>query len=377
MNTVVIAPEVLAFVASVRAQLADLEPEELLEITDGLEADLTDLVAEQGTGALGDPVAYAAELRQAAGLAPQVRRPRGRVALLALLDRGFAEVTSRKDAALAGLPGDASGLLASLQPIWWAVRGYVAVQSALLWSGGWALTPVPDDSIDGGLITLAVMLVSVQLGRKRLPVLRDWAGNALFRIAVIALNVVAAVMIPVVANGFEHRDAQTFESGYSRGINESGASYVSDESGAQAGLYADGRWVSNIFPYDAAGHPLVGVQLYDQSGKAIETLAANECVYDADQMPIDSTRVFYPWSDGAAQKKNVFPVPSRVEGPEVVDPDPMAFTGENRPSVSGFPFASVPKISLPGLLTSSAKTPAKAFVPGPRTGPINPIDYGC
>ena len=58
-NTV--APEVQEFLDAVRTQLADLEPDEQRDITEGLEADLTDLVAERGRGALGDPVAYALE----------------------------------------------------------------------------------------------------------------------------------------------------------------------------------------------------------------------------------------------------------------------------------------------------------------------------
>ena len=69
--SVVVAPEVAQFVAAVRAELADLDPEVVEELTGGLEADLTDsLEAAPGNG-FGDPAAYAAELRSAAGLPPR------------------------------------------------------------------------------------------------------------------------------------------------------------------------------------------------------------------------------------------------------------------------------------------------------------------
>lgn len=69
-----VRPDVAAFVARVRELLADLPEEERLELTEGLEADLSDQVAEQGGGVLGDPEAYARELRTAAGLEPVARR---------------------------------------------------------------------------------------------------------------------------------------------------------------------------------------------------------------------------------------------------------------------------------------------------------------
>jgi len=63
MTSTTITPEVQDFLAAVRVELEDLDADEQREILDGLEADLTDLVAEHGRGALGDPVLYARELR--------------------------------------------------------------------------------------------------------------------------------------------------------------------------------------------------------------------------------------------------------------------------------------------------------------------------
>ena len=73
-----VQPEVAEFMGQVRAHLLDLEPEELQDLTEGLGADLSDLVAERGRGALGDPADYARELRSAAGLEPVMRKKRVR-----------------------------------------------------------------------------------------------------------------------------------------------------------------------------------------------------------------------------------------------------------------------------------------------------------
>ena len=58
------------FAAKVREALSDLPPDELDELTDGLEADLAERAEESGLE-LGDPSAYAEELRAAAGYPPR------------------------------------------------------------------------------------------------------------------------------------------------------------------------------------------------------------------------------------------------------------------------------------------------------------------
>jgi len=72
------------YLAGVRAELADLPPNELTEMLDDVGAHLSDLAAELGpdadlTARLGTPAAYAAELRAAAGYpaAPVSRAPAG------------------------------------------------------------------------------------------------------------------------------------------------------------------------------------------------------------------------------------------------------------------------------------------------------------
>ncbi len=67
--------DVRASVWAVRAWLADLPADEVEDLTAGMEADLAERAAESGGGTLGallgEPEAYAAELRSAAGLPPR------------------------------------------------------------------------------------------------------------------------------------------------------------------------------------------------------------------------------------------------------------------------------------------------------------------
>jgi hypothetical protein len=377
-STTATAPEVVEFLDAVRVRLADLDPEDQRDILDGLEADLTDLVAERGGQALGDPDAYARELRTAAGLEPGTaggpaswRSVGG--AVISLLDAS----RHRFDLLVAKLPGDQAAVLTWLRPVWWVLRGWAAVQMLDMVHGRTARANLIPDLGGLGWVLCAVAIgASVAIGRGVV-----WPGGsqrgAAGRVVVLALNLCAVVVAPVAASqvtdSFNGRYDRGTAVGYERGYRDAQA----QGGGPKAGLYADGRWVSNIYPYDAAGKPLVGIQLFDQTGKPVDVVSATECVYDANNQPIARVRQYFPWTDGAAQKHNVFPVPSLVTSEEAPNPDPTAFTGTNRPKVRGYPFARVPRISLPGLLTSITRTPAKALVPGPRTGPITQRDVGC
>jgi len=75
MTTTLDYEQVTAFAKAVRRELTDLGPDTLDDLTDGLEADLADKLADGEP--LGDPAAYAAELRAAAGVEPRGRKRRG------------------------------------------------------------------------------------------------------------------------------------------------------------------------------------------------------------------------------------------------------------------------------------------------------------
>jgi hypothetical protein len=380
MNTVVIAPEVQAFLTKVRAQLADLDPEEQREILDGLEADLIDLVAERGGGALGDPVSYARELRGAAGFSPEMGKVRQRWDLSHQVHAFFDEVRALWDRLVGRMPGDAAGLLAAVQPVWWVLRGWIAVEMAAMWFGDWSLSVVPGGGVLGaGAVILGVAL-SIQLGRGRL-----WPGERVRRLAglralLVGLNLFALARVPVVLGGLDHPSGNDFTRGYRSGVETGYANGMVEGrrlGSDKAGLYLNGTWVSNIYPYDAQGRPLVGVQLFNQVGKPINVVTQPEypddaCTPDDQGDCTDATgtvdangnallRVFYPWTNGAAQLLNVFPIPSRVQDGK--DPSPTAFTDKVRPEIGPYPHASVPDVSLPGIRTGRqpvAVTPAPA-----------------
>ncbi|MGO4258882.1 hypothetical protein [Marmoricola sp. RAF53] len=367
MNTTVIVPEVQAFVAAVRGHLADLDADEQREILDGLEADLGELVAEQGPGALGDPAAYAAELRSAAGLvadaAPAGRKRSVRAATTAFLDACHA----RYDALVGRLPGDAGPVLAWLRPLWWVVRAWVAVElvPVLLGNGGTRFQVVPNLRGLGWLLLLAAVAGSVGVG-----VGRVWPGGKrglLARLLLLALNLVAVAGAVAVLDG-ANNDGR-YWAGYDRGYQQAQAETPGvTETGEKAGIYSNGKWVSNVFPYDAQGHPLAGVQLFDQTGKPLNVITQPE--YGSPELADDGSvvagsaqvdpvtgeelpRIFYPWTNGAAQLYNVFPLPSRVQHGEALSP--TAFSEADKPAVGPFPLASVPAASLPGIATGVQK----------------------
>jgi len=364
MNTTTIAPEVQDFLDAVRAELADLDPDEQRDITEGLEADLTDLVAERGRGALGDPVAYARELRAAAGLEPEPARMRARLGLPARVHALLDESHRWWDRVVGKVPGDLPDLLAALRPVWWVLRGWVAVEMAAMWLGDWSLTIVPGGGLGGVLAVLLGVAVSFQLGLGRLWPDNGWRRIALLRVALVALNCYAVAMIPTVLNGLDHGRYDAHERAYHSGFS-SGFRSAAQQAPVtrKAGLYADGIWVSQIYPYDAKGRPLVGVQLFNQVGQPIKVVpqeeypqeqcsdATGECAYPAgtlmDQNGKPLPRVYYPWTNGTTQLLNVFPIPSRVQ--QGAQPSPTAFAEKTPPSVGPFPLASVPKVSLPGI----------------------------
>lgn len=364
-----IAPEVRLFLARVRHELADLDPEEVAEMTDGLEADLAELVADRGPGALGSAAEYAGELRAAAGLAPATARSaRPRRSAAERVGGWLDWCHERFDTLVQRIPGDARPVVEWARPLWWVARAWLAVWVAagVLGAGTWS-APF--------LALLAVAVVgSVLMGAGRV-----WPGGRrglLARLVLLGLNGFAVCLVPFAVSHLQHESDNRYWDGYSDAQADSlptvdGAGYGIDE---QAGLYSSGRWVTNVFPYDASGKPLVGVQLFDQNGDPINVVAAPECpdgaggwtVVTVDPMCWDPMtgeqgadgRVPYPWTNGAAQLENVFPLPIRMQAE--LQPSATAFAEPDPPTMGQFPLASVPPVSLPGITPSVVQPPDTA-----------------
>lgn len=161
-----------AFAAAVRAELSDLPKREIEELTDGLEADLSERLSEEGESFdPGSAPAYAAELREAAGVSPKPEKKRffsSRI-LLANLEGWFRRSsfgTSLFEFAV------------SLRPVWWVLRAGIAYLIAYVLGLGYTIWLLP-----------VFILVSVQWGRKK------WLKGKFFTALLLPLNLLAVILI--------------------------------------------------------------------------------------------------------------------------------------------------------------------------------------
>jgi hypothetical protein len=333
-ETIRLTPEVDAFVAAVRARFGDLPADEREDLLDGLEADMADLVAERGAEALGDPDAYAAELRAAAGLPPggAGRRQWSTKTPAAVLD-GAGEQWGRL---LDTVPGDIGAAVRAARPAWWVLRAWVAVMWLNYTFARYAAEPdvawLPTPSWGLGLLLLAgASIVSIQIGRGVI-----WPGKPglVPRLVLIALNVFALLVT------FDTFQQVRYEI-EGRIYNEQ--AQFSKQVQSQ-GLSFNGVPLSNIYPYDAAGNPLIGVQLVDDEGRRLKV--------DPDSIEYYGTgrRVVSPWLNGRTPLLSVFPLPERAR-----DLSTWEVVGE--PALQAPPFAVLPPVTLDGVTPTETVPP--------------------
>ncbi|WP_295788575.1 hypothetical protein [uncultured Microbacterium sp.] len=275
MITTTVHDDIAAFAAAVRSHLDDLPTDEVDDLLDGLEADLSDQAAEAADDfTLPDAATYAAELRAAAGL-PERGTParRTRASIVQQVRAGWRETGAAVQSNPVG--GWILDLLSSLRPVWWILRGVCWYLLAFL--AVWMVVP----SIGyGGLVTavlvlngsavawgflLSAVLLSIQWGRGRwlpakwLPGLRTVASIAV----VVTLPLLIGVFSNAVASYFV-RDTTAYET------------YT-------PGLSVDGQRVRNIFAFDADGNAIPLVQLFDQDGNPLTTVGR-----DPGSVPFDT-----------------------------------------------------------------------------------------
>jgi hypothetical protein len=339
-------PEVAAFVEKVRDRLSDLGDEEREELVGGLEADIDELVSDGGSVAeLGDPRAYADELRAAAGLERRQTEAgtvgsgflRGHGARRRLGERVDAVLDGarRRWAELVGVPALRGpwDLLVTLRPVWWVLRAWVAVQLlALFTQGGSMPTPVPTigGPVMGSLIWLVAIVVSVQIGRNQVWPGSGAARRTLARVVLLGLNTFAVLMTSLVLSQFPA--AGTWESPHYGGYSE-----------PEPGLMNQDQWVRNVYPYDAEGNPLTGVQLFDENGNPLVVATWMSEDLDGD----GRASIVYPWLNGEKELFNVFPLPEREQPAWRVERFPNAWTSANPPALPTSPLAVVPPAVLP------------------------------
>lgn len=268
--------DVADFAARVRAELADLAPDQVDDLTDGLEADLAEAWADRltrscdgatrsdgpsgtandATALFGPPAAYAAELRAAAGLDPRVvrRRPglRGRVG--ALVTAPWRGAVSRAQRLLARLRSTrwwppVEDLLVALRPMWWVLRGWIVAHLLLQVSGIERNGPwwVPETFV-GWVVLVAAVVASAQWGRGW------WQVGGRWHRVLVVLNAVAVVAGVVFVSWLPGRETE----------------YVDVEMGPlQDGVVVGGEYAENLFVYDAQGEPVAGAQVFDQAGRPV------------------------------------------------------------------------------------------------------------
>jgi hypothetical protein len=313
--------DVRAYVQAVRAWLGDLPPDEVEDLTAGMEADLAERAAESGGplgGLLGEPEAYAAELRSAAGLPPRVD--------VVVPDAVRAEPWTGRLAREAHEVVARHPWLRELRPTWWLARGAVA---------GWVVAEV----LGTGRVVLLPLLgaaLSMWLGlvlRRREPL-----GTGP-RVALGAGNALAVVLLlPMLA------------------FYTAGSGDFTDVSGPAlppAGISADGGQITNVFAYDAAGRRLTDVRLYDQYG---HPLAVSP---DAVPMP--------GGPDGQGPDPASWPPDPRVMS---VFPLRLSATGDPWTSTEGEWAPPVVIAPLAATATSSA-TPSPSASGSPSAGPAS------
>lgn len=346
--------EVSTFVDQVRARLSDLSDEEREELVGGLAADIAELVADGGSVTeLGDPRAYADELRAAAGIErlPEtagasgrgflgVRRRAGRPVgepLGAMLD-----AVRDRWLALVGTPG-LSGVwevLTSVRPVWWVVRAWVAVEllDYAIGNGRYGLDLIPTTGtpLIALLLLIGAVVTSVQIGRGRLWPGTTRGADAWPRLLLVGLNAFAVLALAFVVPQLPTQEDVNLalDRGYRGGMG-------GDVGG---GLVYQGEAVQNVFPYDAQGQPLSGVQLFDQNGRPLRLDRTSEFL-GWDDHAGDRWSVNYPWMNGGQQLFNVVPLPTREQ--QRSGRPASAWLSENPPALPTPPLAVVPPASLP------------------------------
>ncbi|MFG2053558.1 HAAS signaling domain-containing protein [Micromonospora sp. NPDC048930] len=320
--------EIADYVDRVRAALADLPPAVRDELTEDLPEHLAEVAAEtDGTlvDRLGEPEAYAAELRAAAGAEGRA----GRSSLDRRLTAARARVGTQLrtlDTQLGPLLGHASvsEFLRPLRPAWWLLRGWLAALLVCVVLGEPSgLLPRLDGSVLAGLFLLAgTVLASVWLGRRSAG-FRGWPRR-LLRLGTAALLLFSFAML---VNVDQHASSDQFGSYHEVSV---GSPYDS---------------VQDVFVYDEQGRLVRNARLFDQNGVPIR-LGWPTCA-DANGV-VPPPRYVYPYCPEQA--------PFAPPAPSAVPPAPTGSASPATPAPTG---SATPSPGSPaGTPAPTAPTPA-------------------
>lgn len=343
------AADVARYAEQVREALADLGPDQVDDLTDGLEANLADALADDGrarrgglVGEFGRPEIYATELRAAAGLAPAAEQQDG------TLRTALAAPGRAVRAAFAHLRGTrwfppVEDLLVALRPAWWVLRGWTVAYLVLQVTNvePYAVFWLPS-TFAGWAVLVAAVVASAQWGRGRWRTGPRWERLLRFGSAVTA--VVAVVLLLWVPSAQRQEVASLQATVDARPVD---------------GVVVGGERATNLFVYDADGEPVDGAQVVDQHGRPVTTEPQNGDVWAREQYwpdgadePLFHTGALGP--DGAL-RWNVFPLRSAPDA--AFDYDRYWETDELRLRQDAdellvqprWPFATAQPVTVPGV----------------------------
>ena len=363
----VLATHARGYAQAVRVYLLDLDADVVEELTDGLEANLADSLADAGrpfttaggsddvpldlVAAFGSPAAYAAELRAAAGISPATAA-RPRPGLRAALGARRASVRERWSALWRPVTStDRWAALRTLgrelRPAWWVLRGWVVGALLVAWFGTHTGPPslVPM-RVGDALIMAGTALVSVQWARGR------WLPGRWRHRLTLATSVLAVLAVPAVANathdqsvfGTQGSTTEVADGSYAdAGVvayDEYGFEYDGDD-----GVVVEGRQVANLFVYDAQGKPLRDVQVFDDRGRPVRTVPEGAEGTSWAVPDVDGAWSFRPATSGDGRERwNVYPLQAvpeaEMEWPE--DGDVAQPQVGTQPDDMPWPFLQAP-----------------------------------
>jgi hypothetical protein len=384
MTSAILLDHVSAYASAVRAHLADLSPEQVEDLTDGLEADLAEALEDRegpvvtgeipigrAAAAAGIPAppgaapgasmidltrrfgpadAYAAELRAAAGLAPGAAAPRGPRQVLGARLAGVTEVATRlRRIAVPAIKRAAGSRLWSwvlaLRPLWWLVRGWLWFVIVLGIRG-----TVFGSALDFGLFRfiprspitwatlIGLLLLSVAVGRGL------GSGHRWARIAVATTSAVAILTLPWSATELKLRIDERLAFAPVIQYVEVPAAGQGDVPAIEDGVYVDGMMVSNLFVYDAAGNPLEGVQIYDDRGRQVRTMQTGWA--DWELPGVAETWRFIAAQDGDGRNRwNVYPLMGAPSSSWDTEAGSTLLEGEDL-RLPPLPFAKAPAVAF-------------------------------
>ncbi|MEU8296720.1 hypothetical protein AB0C04_05465 [Micromonospora sp. NPDC048909] len=331
--------EIADYVGRVRAALADLPPAVRDELTEDLPEHLAEVAAEADgslVDRLGQPEAYAVELRVAAGAQSVAgRNVERRVAAALLRARGRLHAVDTRLGPPFGYP-TASEFLRLLRPAWWVLRGYLAAMlvTAVTTGGTFGLLPRFGGELLAGLVMLVgLVLGSLWLGR-RSERLRGWPRWALHASSlVLAVFALSALASAEDRAGYYPYDQIAVNNPYDR--------------------------VRDVFVYDSEGRLVENARLFDQNGDPIR-LGYPDCVDERDpngNNPLLRPYPYCPEQAPFAPRAPAGPAPTPVL-PPLATPAP---TDTPEPTGSADPAAT----ATPGATASPGATATPTDTPEP------------